>query len=142
VIRTDIRPGDIGSIIKLHGEYYLDKNGLDYTFEPYVAIPISEFVLKNNKRERIWIVENNNEVVGSIAITQLKTKVAQLRWYILRDEYHGKGLGKELICKAIDFAKEMKYSRIILWTISDLGTAIKMYTKNGFKFRTRLSSEV
>ena len=135
VIRTDIRPGDTGNIVRLHGEYYSANNGFDISFEPYVAIPLSEFVLRNNKRERIWIVESNKEVVGCIAITMYKTKIAQLRWFILKHDFHGKGIGKELIHRSIDFAKEAKYSKIMLWTVSDLEAAIMIYRKNGFELK-------
>ena len=82
-IRNELAPGDIGAIIKLHGEYYARNNGFNYTFEPYVAIPLSEFVMNKKESESIWIVEKEGEVKGSIAIVDHGNNVAQLRWYLL-----------------------------------------------------------
>ena len=134
-IRNDLRPGDVGNIVKFHGEYYSLTNGFDISFEPYVAIPLAKLVLRKDKRERIWIAENGNEFIGCIAIAKLKSKTAQLRWYIIKDNYRGKGIGRDLINKAIEFAVEMKYSKIILWTVSDQKAAINVYKKNGFTLK-------
>jgi len=56
-IRNDLRPGDIGWLIWLHGVIYAREQGWDYTFEAYVAEPLAQFALRKNKRERIWLVE-------------------------------------------------------------------------------------
>jgi GNAT superfamily N-acetyltransferase len=132
-IRYDIRPGDIGTIIKMHGEYYAKNNGFDIGFEPYVAIPLSKFALRRDERERIWIVESGNDIEGCIAIVRYKNRTAQLRWYLLKDEIQGKGIGRDLMAKALEFAKKMGYSRMILWTVNEQAKAIKIYEKNGFK---------
>ncbi len=132
IIRTEIRPGDIGSIIKLHGEYYSRANGFDATFEPYVAVPLSEFVIRHKENERIWIVEKGGEVRGSIAIVDAGNASAQLRWYIVSEELQGRGIGKRLIDAAIRFSKEQKYGKIILWTVDEQKAAIDIYRKNGF----------
>jgi len=131
-IRNDIEPGDIGSIIKLHGEYYSKYNGFDTSFEPYVAIPLSEFVLRKRDNERIWIVEKENEINGCIAIVDNGNGIAQLRWYILSEGIQGIGIGKKLIIKALDYCKEKLYERVILWTIDEQIKAIEVYKRNGF----------
>jgi RimJ/RimL family protein N-acetyltransferase len=131
-IRSNIKPGDIGSIIKMHGEYYSKKNGFDETFEPYVAIPLAEFVLRKKENEKIWIVEKDKEIKGCIAIVDHGERTAQLRWYILDESIQGQGIGKELIKKALCYSKEMKYQKVILWTIDEQEKAIKVYKKNGF----------
>ena len=132
-IRNDIKPGDIGSIIRLHGEYYYRNNGFDYTFEPYVAIPLAEFVLRKNDNERIWIVEKKNIIKGCIAVSCLDKTTAQLRWFLLDESVQGIGIGRKLIEAGIQFAKEKRYKRMILWTVDKLTKAIDVYIKNGFK---------
>jgi GNAT superfamily N-acetyltransferase len=132
IIRHIIKPGDIGSIIKLHGEYYYKNYELNASFEPYVAIPLAECIQRNLNNERIWVVEKDKEVKGSIAITKYNTTTAQLRWYLLDEAVQGKGIGGKLIKEAIAFSKEKKYKNILLWTFSELTKAILLYKENGF----------
>jgi GNAT superfamily N-acetyltransferase len=133
IIRDTIIPGDLGAIIKLHGEYYAKYHNFDATFEPYVAIPLAECIQRKRDDERIWIVEDAGIFSGCIAITRHDEETAQIRWYILDTSVQGKGIGRQLIEKAIEFAKEKKYKKIILWTVNELTQAIKMYEKSGFK---------
>jgi len=133
VIRNNLKPGDIGSITWLHGVLYEQEYSLDYTFEAYVAKPLSDFAISNNdKRQRIWVVESNGEVVGCIAIVRVNDEDSQLRWFILRPDHRGRGLGKSLVADAIEFSRGMGYKRIILWTFSELDVAIAIYRKFGF----------
>ncbi len=141
-IRSDIRPGDVGSIIKLHGEYYSRNHGFDATFEPYVAIPLAECVKRKRDDERIWIVEENSQVKGSIAITWAEEGVAQLRWYILDESVQGTGVGKRLMDDAMAFVRLKKYGKIILWTVSELGKAIDIYLRQGFTLGEQVSHQI
>jgi ribosomal protein S18 acetylase RimI-like enzyme len=132
-IRNTLNPGDLGEIVRLHGVLYEIEYRLDNTFEAYVAGPLSEFVLNEDKRQRIWIVEADEKVVGCIAIVKHEEDVAQLRWFILTPESRGRGIGKHLMEEAIKYSREAGYKRIILWTFSELETAIALYTRWGFK---------
>jgi len=134
VIRTEMVPGDFGEIVRLHGVLYAKEYGLDNTFEAYVAAPLSEFVLtKNRIGQRIWVVEAGEKVAGCIAIVRYIEGVAQLRWFILTPETRGKGLGKLLMDEAVKYSWEAGYKQIILWTFSELETAIALYKRWGFQ---------
>ena len=131
-IRNDLRPGDIGAIIHLHGTLYAQEYGFDHTFEPYVAVPLSEFVKNQTRRERIWIAEKETQVMGSVAIVQYSETQAQLRWLILHPDVRGLGVGRKLVEEAVDFCRQSGYSSVFLWTIDFLGAALKLYTAAGF----------
>src|SRR5210317_412345 len=93
-IRTGLLPGDLGYLTYLHGKIYGEEYGFDNTFEPHVAIPLSEFSLAKDKtRQCIWIVELNMRIVGSIAIVDAGGGEAQLRGLMLTKETRGRGLG-------------------------------------------------
>jgi len=131
-IRNEIKPGDIGYIIYLHGVLYADEYGFDYTFEPYVAKPLAEFVLSATERERLWIAEADGKVVGSVGIVRTSEYTAQLRWLILHPDVRGLGLGKQLVREAVNFSEASGYNSLFLWTISNLEAAIHLYKSAGF----------
>jgi GNAT superfamily N-acetyltransferase len=131
-LRTELKPGDIGTIITLHGILYADEYGFDYTFEAYVATPLAQFVRASSARERIWIAEQDGRMVGCIAIVGVSTRVAQLRWFLVVPRARGMGLGKKLLNEAIAFCHACGYRSMVLWTVSTLAAAIHLYLEAGF----------
>lgn len=132
-IRNDLRPGDIGYLIYLHGILYAEEYRFDATFEPYVAGPMAEFSKSRSERERIWIVEKSGRVAGCVAIVEAPDNAAQLRWLILHPEVRGRGLGRRLASEAVDFCKECRYDRVFLWTVKGLAAAARIYSGQGFR---------
>lgn len=132
IIRNTKQPGDLGYIIYLHGILYARECGFDSTFEPYVAIPLSNFMKENNPRSRIWIAEENNKIQGCMAIVCIDDENAQLRWFLLETSIRGKGIGKTILEEGIRFCKEQGYKSIILWTVNLMEAAIHLYEKYGF----------
>lgn len=132
VIRCGMKPGDLGAIVTLHGEYYYRHNGFDTTFEPYVAMPLSELVLRQSSKECVWVIESNGAVKGCIAIADNGGGLAQLRWFLVDESLQGLGLGRRLIDSALHFAREQGYLAIVLWTVDLQDKAIHLYRQNGF----------
>ncbi|MCX6304074.1 MAG: GNAT family N-acetyltransferase [Bacteroidetes bacterium] len=131
-IRHNIRPGDLGSVIHLHGLLYAEEYGFDLSFETDVASAITEFFRTKSGRERTWIVEQGEEMVGCITIVQHDDSEAQLRWFLLHPTYRGLGIGKKLIHEAIAFSKSCGYLSIFLWTADFLLEAANLYRSVGF----------
>ncbi len=132
-LRTEIRPGDLGAVVSLHGTVYAREYGFDPTFEAYVAGPLSEFVLSASDRERIWLAERGGQIVGCVAIVAASPRTAQLRWFLVEPRARGTGLGKRLLHEAITFCRERGYDTVILWTVSALAAASHLYRAFGFR---------
>ena len=141
-IRHSIEPGDIGYLTYLHGKLYADEYGWDHTFEAYVAGPLAEFAKAHTDRERIWIVEKDGKVAGSIAIVEASADKAQLRWLLLHPDLRGRGIGRILMEDALRFCKECHYSSVFLWTVDDLAAAAGLYRSVGFQVTEQTTHEL
>jgi len=142
-IRHHLKPGDIGYLTYLHGIYYAKEYGYDQTFEAYVANGLAEFVQNfSPEKDRIWLAEINNQIIGSIAIVSASRREAQLRWFLVHPDYRGLGLGRELMKKALLFCKEHNYKTIFLWTTSELNVARHLYISAGFRKTEETTHEI
>ena len=140
IIRTDIHPGDLGHIIYLHGVLYANEFKYGVSFESIVAGGLHEFYSTYNPRvERIWIAEHNNETVGCLLLKNRNTS-AQLRYFLVRHEYRGIGLGNKLMQLFMEFTKKCRYGWVYLWTTHELITAARLYRKFGFKLTEEKAS--
>ena len=135
-IESGYIPGSIGRISELHGTYYHDHWGFGLYFEAKVAIELSEFLQRYAKSsDGIWIATVNGRVEGSVVIDGIhaENEGAHLRWFIISDALRGKGVGRNLINRAIDFCKNKGYKKIYLWTFEGLNAARHLYENAGFK---------
>ncbi len=132
-LRNDLRPGDIGRIVLLHGSIYAREQGWDETFEAYVAGPLADFALRRGERDRIWIAEGDGRIVGCIAIVEATPERAQLRWFLVDPAARGQGLGRRLLDEAVAFCGQSGYRSVFLWTVRALAAAARLYRAAGFE---------
>lgn len=125
-------PGDAGYIAHLHGTLYGNTHQFSHVFEFYVVKGLAEF-MGNPTGGQLWIAEVNGVVAGSIAIAKAGDNIAQLRWFILDEQFQGLGIGKMLMETAIEFCREQGYRHVFLWTVNILEAARYLYTKYGFE---------
>jgi len=131
-IRHELKPGDLGMVVHLHGLLYAREYGLDTTFEPYVAEPLAQCVRAGSGR--IWIAEDETgRMLGSIAMVDVGQHVGQLRWFLLVPEARGIGLGHRLLETALAYARDRGVLRIFLWSFAELGDARRLYERAGFR---------
>jgi len=133
LVRSELRPGDLGAIVAMHGRLYAAEHGFDTTFEAYVAGPLGECAARRGERERVWIAESGERIVGSIAIVAASESLALLRWFLVDPEARGHGLGTTLLNRAVVFCRAAGYASIDLWTVSALATAARLYERAGFR---------
>lgn len=132
-IRTDLRPGDIGYVIYMHGDLYGKEYGYGIQFETYVAKGLCEFWEKYTpERNRVWVCEHDEKMIGFLLLMD-RGKAAQLRYFLIQPEYRGIGLGSKLIGLYMDFLQECGYRESYLWTTHELSTAAHLYKRVGFQ---------
>ncbi|MDJ0751037.1 MAG: GNAT family N-acetyltransferase [Woeseiaceae bacterium] len=131
-IRHDLRTGDLGRVIALHGTCYDHLPGFGLTFEAFVARTIAEYVLDAGENGRLWLAERDGELVGCTAIVLRNGELAQLRWVLVDPSARGIGLGKELVNRALGYSRENGCTKIFLETTDGLPESQTLYEKLGF----------
>jgi GNAT superfamily N-acetyltransferase len=130
-IRHGLEPGDLGTIVHLHGVLYAREHGLDTTFEPYVAKPLSDFVLSGSGR--LWVAEDEGRMLGSIALVDAGSRTGQLRWFLVVPEARGTGVGRRLLEEALAYARQRGMAHVYLWSFATLTDALRLYERAGFR---------
>jgi GNAT superfamily N-acetyltransferase len=135
IVRRDLWPGDLGAIVKLHGNLYSREYGLDPTFEGHVAASVSRAAIRGfpTERERIWLVEGVAGIQGSLALTDEGDGEGTVRWFVLDPSLRGRGLGRRLVAELMAAADEIGYERLSLETFSELSVAARIYRSHGFE---------
>jgi peptidyl-dipeptidase Dcp len=133
-IRTRLMPGDLGFVAHLHGLVYTAEWNYGLGFEGYVLKGLGEFALGYDAaKDRVWICEEGDRMVGFLLGMRREEGVAQLRYFILLPEYRGSGIGKMLMQMFMDWLREHGYRRAYLWTTNELETAAALYLRHGFR---------
>jgi len=131
-IRTDLRSGDIGYVIYLHGLLYKKEYDYGIEFETYVAAGLAEFYQKYDpEKDRAWICEHKDKIVGFLLLMH-RGEAAQLRYFIIEPAYRGIGLGNKLMTLYMEFFREKNYKSSYLLTTHELTASAHLYKKFGF----------
>jgi N-acetylglutamate synthase-like GNAT family acetyltransferase len=132
-IRNDIRPGDLMEIADLHEFVYSEEYGYNDEFTEFVKQTLVEFDRPLSDREKIWIVEQHDMIMGCIAVVEHSKEEAQIRWFLVHPSIRRCGIGTMLFREAVDFIKENGYSSTFLFTQDILQDAARVYVKFGFE---------
>jgi peptidyl-dipeptidase Dcp len=133
-IRTELRPGDLGIIIYLHGDLYWKEYNYGVSFEAYVAEGLAEFYHRYNPdKDRVWICEHKEKIIGFLLLMHREGNAAQLRYFLIEPAYRGIGLGKKLMTLCMEYLHERGYASSYLWTTHELYAAASLYKRHGFK---------
>ena len=132
-IRNQLQPGDIGYVTYLHGILYKTEYNYGIEFESYVAKGLHEFIENYRPdRDRVWICEHANQLVGFLSAMHRGDNSAQLRFFILKPGYRGIGLGRKLMNEFMNFLQNKNYNHAFLWTTHEQEAAAHLYRKAGF----------
>ncbi|HEV8223375.1 MAG TPA: helix-turn-helix domain-containing GNAT family N-acetyltransferase [Streptosporangiaceae bacterium] len=127
-------PGDLGWMVKAHGELYAQEYGWDTTFEALVARIVADYADNHDpSREAAWIADVDGQPVGCVLCVRKDDDTAQLRILLVDPAARGLGIGARLVGECLTFARRAGYKRIVLWTNDVLTAARRIYQAAGFR---------
>lgn len=95
----------------------------------------SLFELFQAEKSLLWVAEIDSEIVGCCGIFPTKglpEKCAELVKFYLSAKARGKGIGKSLMGKSIESARELGYTELYLESLPEFSNAVSIYEKQGF----------
>jgi GNAT superfamily N-acetyltransferase len=132
-IRPLGRPGDLGWVVKAHGEVYAQEFGWNTEFEALVARIVADYAAGHDpEREAAWIAELGGHRVGCVFLVARDADTAQLRILLVDPAGRGHDLGRRLVAECLTFARRAGYPRMMLWTNDPLTAARHIYLEAGF----------
>ncbi|MFO7620008.1 MAG: GNAT family N-acetyltransferase [Bacteroidales bacterium] len=134
-LRT-IRPEDNSELADLirtvFREFKIDRPGTVY-FDPTTDYL---FTLFRTPGSAYWIAEEGGKMIGGCGVfptPDLAPGCAEMVKLYLLAPWRGKGIGRMLMEKCFESARELGYSQLYLESLPELGKAVSMYLKAGFR---------
>lgn len=125
---------EIASLIrKVFREFGIDRPGTVYT-DPTTD---DLYTLFRKPGSEYWIAEENSRIIGGCGIyptPNLPEGCCELVKLYLDAAQRGKGIGRMLMEKAFESAREHGFRQIYLESMPELSKAISLYEKSGFRF--------
>jgi putative acetyltransferase len=122
---------EYASVFKVLNLEWLDKYNLTESHDLMILNDPKGTIIDNGGV--IYLAKSGEEIVGSAALINEGHGIFELAKMAVAPASRGKGISKLLIEKCIDAAKERKAKKVILFSNSQLQTAISLYKKYGFK---------
>lgn len=80
----------------------------------------------------VFFALHGDTPVGVVAVKQLSPEVFEFCKLVVLDSARGLGLGKQLVERCIDFARQRQASLLMLQSFKRLDVALEMYRRMGF----------
>lgn len=106
----------------------------------YPENDLNEISVVYGGRKDVFIVaEEEDKIIGTVAIKQESDDVALLRRLFVNPQYRGRGHGLSLLNEAVNFCKQHHYRVINLRSTDRMKQAIELCKKKGFVERSRVN---
>ena len=113
VITDKLKPGDLGGLIQLYGLIIHQQFGSAKPFEYEFAKILTNFAIEKEPREKIWLLEQEGQIRGSILVVWSSEEKAEIKYFFLHYDQQGREFEYQLLRGALEFAKSLGCKRII-----------------------------
>ncbi|MCJ8006424.1 GNAT family N-acetyltransferase [Lederbergia wuyishanensis] len=98
-----------------------------------LADPSYELISEYISRGECFVAEENHNIIGVFVLLPTRPKTVELVNVAVAENFHGKGIGKQLVIDAIDRAKLKGYKTIEIGTANSSISQLALYQKCGFR---------
>jgi len=146
VILTEVSGADVATLQKISIDTFretYEQHNEATEIETHIAKRFNEKALLKeiqNFESRFFLVRSDNELIGYLKLNwghsqtvQRFEKALEIERIYVVTGYHGKGIGKILFQKSVDFAKARGFKHLWLGVWEKNPRAIRFYEKNGLK---------
>src|SRR4030095_15703322 len=110
---------------------YLDKYNLTESHDMMILDNPEEYVL--GRGGFLWLAKAGDEIVGTVGIMPEGHGIFELIKMCVAESWRGRGISKLLMETCLQKVKELGGEKLFLFSNHQLQTALKLYTKYGFK---------
>jgi len=110
----------------------------DYGLEPDLDgtdVDLNDIEANYNGRGVVFevLMDSTGSILGTVGLFPMDEATIELRKMYFAREIRGRGLGKKLLARMIDKARNLGYLRVYLETASVLKQAVHIYEQAGFR---------
>lgn len=98
-----------------------------------LADPSEEMIAEYIHSGTIFVAKLNSKIVGVLVVLNTRPKTMEIMNISVYEDYQNKGIGKQLINKAINYAKESKIKTLEVGTGNSGLVQMILYQKCGFR---------
>lgn len=95
------------------------------------------YTLFKTEKSALFVAEENGFILGCCGIfptEDLPENTTELVKFYLAKEARGKGIGRLLMQKCFEKAKELGYQQVYLESLPEFSKAVSIYEKQGFRY--------
>ena len=124
-----------------YSEKYKDdfkRLNLEWIQKSFVVEPSDEYVLSNpteaiiNKEGFIYFAKCDDKIAGTFALIKVDEKTYEIAKMAVNEKFQNRGIGRMLMNAAIQKANDMRLHKLVLYSNTNLATAVNMYFKYRF----------
>lgn len=96
------------------------------------ADPSPEAIDESIKESTIFVARESGRIVG-VVVLKSSPRECEIKSISVNEEYRNKGIGGQLIAKALDFCRKLHAKNIIVGTGNSSLEQLRFYQKSGFR---------
>jgi ribosomal protein S18 acetylase RimI-like enzyme len=116
---------------RLFNEYAQWLN-IDLSFQKFEQELLSMRTMYAQPKGCILLCKQANTFIACIAVRFQSTDIAEFKRMYVQQAFQQKGIGSELLTRALEFSKTAGYKKVRLDTLDTMLPAMNLYEKNGF----------